>query len=282
MATFFRPPKENPFKDANRNPTDKYITYDDKGQMVTGYHSQDELSENMEQLRQYAPFVRPKYNELNEYDGLASSDSFQEEAQKIIDKYDNLQGNLYSEAGKREEKRKELNELAQQKKQEAEQQAQAYQENKNTLLENIDRKLNAKQESLTSYQVAEINLSNSEWYGKVRGDLYTLNSAREIEHEFNTLANQSQEDRGLNRFLTNNYYLFMDKVSQLDISENEKHRAINNIKRKADQLERANYSKEYKALQNVREQVKGKTFGATGAKKTIDSHLNYYLKQFKE
>lgn len=259
--------------------TDAYRTYDEEsGVLVDRSYSQDELNERLEDLSKSNRSLVREFNKLNELEYQSIFNEFQEEAEQIIEEVQGLEGELYTQEGKNAEIKKRLKELADQKKSEADSMQQSYTDRHNDLLEKIDQEL-SKRDYLTSEEIAAINLRNSELQGQVRGKLYRLNNTRSLEHEFQTMVKDSKHDKGLARFLENNYYLFLDKINQLDTSEMDKERAIHRIQIMAKELMESNYSKKERALHAVRSQLSNKAY-RTQDKRLIDLHLKQYLNKY--
>src|SRR5699024_834871 len=139
--------------------------------------------------------------------------------------------------------------------------------------------INSHDEELTPHEIAEINLRNSELQGQIRGQLHAWNDTRTIEHEFRMLKEKSEDDKTLARLLENNYYMFLDKVQQLDTSDMYKQRATSIILTQVNQLKKSNYSKKDRALFAVREQV-GNRLIVMNDTRLIDQHLNKYLRRY--
>ncbi|MFB4473723.1 hypothetical protein ACDI16_12435 [Oceanobacillus caeni] len=259
--------------------TDVYRTYNPETNEYTNHsYSQDEFNGLLEDLSKSNRSLVREFNKLNELEYQSIFNEFQEEAERIIEEVQGLEGELYTQEGKNAEIKKRLKELADQKKSEADNMQQSYTDRHNELLENVERELN-KSESLTSEEIAAINLRNSELQGQIRGKLYRLNDTRSLEYEFQTMVTNSKHDKGLARFLENNYYLFLDKINQLDTSEMDKERAIHRIQTMAKELTESNYSKKERALHAVKSQLSNKAY-RTQDKRLIDLHLKQYLNKY--
>lgn len=267
--------KEAPEGRAEKN--DRYTIKDEQGNYIDRYYSQDELNETLEVLKQSDTSLVSEFEALSTFEQRQVFNGFKDEAQSIVEEVEALEGDLYTDEGKKAEINKRLNQLAVDKKKEAADLESDYKERHNELVNKMDKQLNTK-DDLTDIEIAEINLRSSELQGNIKGKLYSINDTRNLEHEFNTLVNAAKEDKGLSRFLENNYYLFLDKVQSLDTGEMDKARAIQKITKLAESVKASNYTDKERALIQVKRVVDKKSYNLHD-NRLIDKHLQTYLRK---
>lgn len=278
---------------ANMNPTggNKYVPQNDRsaapeyyttiedGVHKKHYYAEEEMNERLEGLDRKEPYMVKQFKKLDKFEPMGAFRSFKEEAEEIINEVQSLEGELYTQEGKNAEIRKRLKKLADDKKNEALETEQSFSERSNSIYEDADKKLR-KRLALSPEQVAEANLRNSELEGQIRGKLYTMKDTRTLEFEFQKLAEDAKKDKGLFRFLENNYYLFLDKINQLDTSEMDKERAMHRIQVMTGQLVESKRTDTEHGLLAIKDNLSKKTFNTRGARRQIDNHLKNYLNKY--
>lgn len=235
-----------------------------------------DLKEQLKKIKTSHPGIVKKFNQLTNIKVLGTYEEFKQEADNIVQEIEGLEGNLYNEDGKQAEIKEQLKELAKNRKKQEEQEMESYEERKKLLIKDIDKAIYAKDENLTSDQVAEINLRNKEWEGKIKGELYGMNNTRSIEHKFKELVNQAQYDKGLKRFLLNNYYMFFDRVKSLNTEIVDEEGAMSFITKEVENLKESNLSNKERALLTVRSVLKGMSFPASLDRVMIDNYMQRY------
>jgi len=261
---------------------DYYHTID-KGTGETIVHSrkQDEMEKHLKNLdmRLFHDDIIADYKHLNGFEPRTVFNDFKEQAEGIVNDINSLQGDLYTQEGKNKAIRNKINTLAENKLSEVEGMEMNYQEKHADTLAKLDNEIH-KQDDLTAEQVAQITLRNNDLLGEIKGKLYTINDTRNLEYEFNILADQSKHDKSLARFLTKNYYLFLDKINEFDTTDMDKQRAMQIITNKAEQIKNNSYSNREHALQAIRDELTGKRYSNTGVKRNIENHKEHYLQKY--
>lgn len=239
-----------------------------------------DLTGHLEVLSRSSRSLAKDYEYLSGFNAGGVFETFQEEAAELIAAAEAMEGLHVTKEGIKNQIRHDLQALSERKLEEAEKMAASYSERHQSTLETLESKINS-QSSMSSDEVAQISLRNSEIQGEIRGKLYNLNSGRDIEMEFKSLADQSKYDKTLARFLSKNYYLFLDRVKELSAGDMEKSRTIHSIKLAVEKLNRNGYSEKELALQAVRENLRGRSFSVIGQKRNIDQQTRVLLNKYK-
>lgn len=238
------------------------------------------LQEHIELLSTSKRMTVKEFENLNTFDGMALYREFEEQKDGIIQSAESMTGAHITQEGIKNKIREDLQALADRTLEEIDSTVSTYEGKKQALLENLNKSI-YKAEEMTGDQANQIALRNSELQGEIRGTLYRLNTADNVEREFLSLADRAEYDKTLARFLSKNYYLFADRVKEINASEMEKDRAIFRISQAADQLEKSAYTDKHRALLALKEATEQKTFGGQAAKRLIQNNTPIILSRYK-
>lgn len=260
--------------------TDRYVRFDkETGERYDGSRSQDEWNKNLEVLSKFQASSARKIKELEEFEQGSYLRTFNEEADKIIEEIQGLEGDLYTQEGKNAGIREKLKELASDIKISIDGHERERQETLMQLKEKLDSEINKYTEQLSPSEIAELNIRYSDLQGTIKGSLYRWNDIRTLQDEFHNLADQAKHDKVLSRFLENNYYLFLDKASTLSISEVELNRFTYIIDTKVKEIKNSQYSDKQLALIKSRDRLDRSGFHISDSR-LIDKHLQGRLRRY--
>lgn len=265
----------------NRRYDGNDYTIQQDGMKAWGNYKTDELNEHLNVIKTHNSILHSQIKDLEGFEWNKAFDSFQDGVKEIMDKYNNMDDRIYSREGIKEQMQIEIKKLADTKIQEAKDMTNQYKEEANGIIDSINRKVNAHNEELTQVEVDRINLRNNELDGNIRGELYVLGNPKEVEQKFDELVRQAKHDDGLKRFLTNHYYMFMDRAEKTAKTDMESFKAHQNIKRQADELKQSQYSDEQISLFYVRDHLSKESYATNNSQRLISSHLDKHIEALK-
>lgn len=240
----------------------------------------NELEQHLETVKKSNRSIVKDFEYLSTFDSREVFNTFQEEAAALIEEAQAMTGPEITQEGIKNKIRSDIQELSEQLLNDAETATADYRERKAATIEKLEKAIHS-QDDAAGENASQIALRSSELQGEVRGKLYSLQTAQAVEAEFKRLVDQSQYDKTLARFLSKNYYLFLDHIKELKAEDFDKQRTIHSISQAAERVKQNGYSEKENALLAVRDSLQQREFSTTGAKLNIQQQARVLLKKYQ-
>lgn len=255
---------------------DHYTVIGENGDLENRSRQADKLEELLQGLKTADPLTHGLYQTIRTYDSDAHLKEFDEATAAAIQEVEALKGDLYTREGKNAEIRRRIDELAAEHIENSQKAAEGQERDLADLEERIQTDL-ARREY--DGDAAQRQLEIEEIRGRLLTDMaLKVRDDRDLLALIGEYQDRLPRDPAFARFITNNAYILVDRLREVETDQMKIGHAMERIKLLADQAKEAGYSIAERAKEAILPELK-KQSGAAHRTRRIIEHQAEALKR---